>query len=951
LTLTGRKSKSNSKDDKYDSSGNWSIELSERYENLRNITLENMPKLWPGLEFALSVRAILNIKNCTLPFAGIILGPSSSLKTVIIELFRGYSNTFYTDNFSAKSLVSHNSSIKKEKLKEIDMLPKIKNKFFLTPELAPIFSAKDEDLLQVLGILTRVLDGHGYENDTGAQGHRGYNEDIMFTWLGAAVDIPFRVHKQLSVLGPKLYFFRLSKSEETEDTYYNQRDEIFQDKKQKIRAALLEYLTYFETNLNAEFEPDNPLPKIRLSPKEDEELPHRYIIRLAKLLARLRAIVPTWETRDTQGSGYAYTFANIEDPTRAIEVLRNLARGHALSQGRESITVDDIPVVINTVLSTASIERVRILDLLIANDGTLTTSQIEICLDISSPTARRTMTELKATGLVDMVSASAPEESKITLKREFSWFLTEEFDNLRSLKEKHPPRSIINNLFYDCIISKALIPRGTLSCYNMHMRQGGNSFNENRGESIKEPSSDYHPEEIITTDDKIVEDISLVDLLDKPPPRPAMTANDMDSASPPENYFTKDEKTLRAEKGAARSNIFYRQNIVHNVMPPACNNVETDLRRKVMDESADISFITRPELDHSGNSNPEYRSEISTANGIFPRNLIHDPKNVLNGILVLKCPFCTSYKTPIEFDMTIHLRKAHTSDLIETFPNGKGSNINYGIKCAIEKMKKGVPSEYYDSKVAKLGQKLPNIQKPKVEQMNKDELLNDWFSSGIDDLGLSRHCSPFVKWAGGKTQLLSELDIMIPSEFDRYFEPFLGGGAMFFHISSKNIQFISHLSDINEDLINAYKVVKDDVEVLIRLLKHHEKEYNNSCREYYYQLRAKIKPLTDVERAARFITLNKTCYNGLYRVNSKGIFNVPMGRYKNPLICDSENLRKVSIALRDSNAKIETIDYEDILRDKPREGDFIYLDRPYDPLSDTAYFTHYTHRGFTVQDQ
>jgi DNA adenine methylase len=123
-------------------------------------------------------------------------------------------------------------------------------------------------------------------------------------------------------------------------------------------------------------------------------------------------------------------------------------------------------------------------------------------------------------------------------------------------------------------------------------------------------------------------------------------------------------------------------------------------------------------------------------------------------------------------------------------------------------------------------------------------------------------CNPFVKWAGGKTQILSVLDSLIPSEFDRYFEPFVGGGAMFFHISSKNIQFTSHLSDINEDLINAYKVVKDNVEVLIRLLKHHEKQYNNSRKEYYYHLRAKIKPLSDVKRAARFITLNKTCYNG-----------------------------------------------------------------------------------------
>ncbi len=184
--------------------------------------MKNLPNLWPPLEFALSIKMILNIKDCTLPFAGIILGPPSSLKTAVIELFRKWPQTYYTDNFSAKAFVSHSSAVSKEELEKIDMLPRIKNKFFLTPELAPTFAAKDDDLLQVLGIMTRILDGHGYESDTGAHGHRGYNEEIMFTWLGAAVDIPRKVHKQLSTLGPKLYFFRLSKIEQTEEYYYNQ---------------------------------------------------------------------------------------------------------------------------------------------------------------------------------------------------------------------------------------------------------------------------------------------------------------------------------------------------------------------------------------------------------------------------------------------------------------------------------------------------------------------------------------------------------------------------------------------------------------------------------------------------------------------------------------------------------------------------------------------------------
>jgi DNA adenine methylase len=209
---------------------------------------------------------------------------------------------------------------------------------------------------------------------------------------------------------------------------------------------------------------------------------------------------------------------------------------------------------------------------------------------------------------------------------------------------------------------------------------------------------------------------------------------------------------------------------------------------------------------------------------------------------------------------------------------------------------------------------------------------------------------PFLKWAGGKTQILFELERFVPSEFNRYFEPFLGGGAVFFHLTTKNIRFSAYLSDINEELITTYKVVKDVVERLIDLLKEHQKGYNKNPSEFYYELRDS-KPPTDVERAARFIVLNKTCYNGLYRVNKRGIFNVPIGRYKNPLICDSNNLRNVSLSLRNSRTIIQPSDYKQILLQNAREGDFVYLDPPYNPVSSTASFTSYTNSGFTITDQ
>ncbi|HXV46395.1 MAG TPA: DNA adenine methylase [Nitrososphaera sp.] len=207
--------------------------------------------------------------------------------------------------------------------------------------------------------------------------------------------------------------------------------------------------------------------------------------------------------------------------------------------------------------------------------------------------------------------------------------------------------------------------------------------------------------------------------------------------------------------------------------------------------------------------------------------------------------------------------------------------------------------------------------------------------------------APFVKWAGGKTQLLQRLDALVP-QFERYFEPFLGGGALFFHLASR-LDFAAHLSDANSDLVNAYSVVKSDVEGLIALLERHERSYRKAPAEYYYRLRSE-KSGGSVEAAARLIALNKTCYNGLYRVNRSGEFNVPIGRYKNPTICDREQLRASSAALNRSDARLSVADYGQALK-KAQEGDFVYFDPPFHPLSRTANFVDYTKSGFGERDQ
>jgi hypothetical protein len=142
----------------------WYLKLVEKYNNLSQVVQDNLPSLWDSLEFELSIAKILNIDRCTLPFAGILLGAPSSYKTLGIQMFRERKNVFYTDSFSAKAFVSHNTGIARDKLQEIDLLPKIRNKLFLTPELSPTFTKKDDDLIEILGIMTRILDGQGYES-------------------------------------------------------------------------------------------------------------------------------------------------------------------------------------------------------------------------------------------------------------------------------------------------------------------------------------------------------------------------------------------------------------------------------------------------------------------------------------------------------------------------------------------------------------------------------------------------------------------------------------------------------------------------------------------------------------------------------------------------------------------------------------------------------------------
>jgi DNA adenine methylase len=212
---------------------------------------------------------------------------------------------------------------------------------------------------------------------------------------------------------------------------------------------------------------------------------------------------------------------------------------------------------------------------------------------------------------------------------------------------------------------------------------------------------------------------------------------------------------------------------------------------------------------------------------------------------------------------------------------------------------------------------------------------------------ISEKPKPFVKWVGGKRQLIKqfrEMGLYPPEDFhpikNTYFEPFVGGGAVFFDL----LPHKALLSDMNFELVTTYNVIKNDVEGLIKSLKKHV-----YSKEYFLQVRSqKVEDLTPLQIASRFIYLNRTCFNGMYRVNSKGEFNVPFGKYDTPLICDEINLRKVSTALK--HVEIKHQDYKEVLT-KAKKGDFVYFDPPYHPMSSTSSFTAYTKESFGEKEQ
>ena len=270
---------------------------------------------------------------------GIVFAVPSSLKTAFFKFLRNLKYSYYSDKFTARAFVSHSATVAKEKLPEIDMLPQIKDKILLTPELSALFTGKDDDVREQFGIITRLLDGEGLETNSGVHGKRGYYGKYMFTWLGAAVDIPHSVYKFLSTIGFKIYFLRLPRYEVTEDELFDQLNskKKFRDKMEEIEKLMMDYLTWFEICPISILQNEMRMAKIEWDDDRDDKEIVKIIARLALLLAHIRGHVDVYKSTDrddiiipvdninnnttTYSEGFIHRLPTIENPSRAAQQL------------------------------------------------------------------------------------------------------------------------------------------------------------------------------------------------------------------------------------------------------------------------------------------------------------------------------------------------------------------------------------------------------------------------------------------------------------------------------------------------------------------------------------------------------------------------------------------------------------------------------------------------------
>ncbi len=396
----------------------------------REVIYQNFPECLTAAEVGVAVITQLLIKDVRNPFGLVYVDVPSAGKTIALNFFSKLDELVYTtDSFSPASLVSHASNRKKEDLKNIDLLPRIRHKALVVRDLAPMFAERQENLLKNLGVLTRVFDGEGYESDSGVHGKRGYRGDYMFTFLAASTPIQPRVWRFMGALGSRLFFLNMNVGDKSEDELAELLvADDFKKKEGVCRDATRDLLLSIWDRFNG---------GVTWNKRGDPENVRVIISRCANLLAYLRGTMEISSSDEYSGNA-DYSDKQTEKPMRINQLLYNLARGHALACGRIQITDADLRPVVEVTLNSAQQNRVKLFTALIEHQGTMNVALVEEALGCSYTTASNEMSAFEYLGLANLeshktTSVGRPEKI-ITIADDFDWFCSEEFRKLRVQK-------------------------------------------------------------------------------------------------------------------------------------------------------------------------------------------------------------------------------------------------------------------------------------------------------------------------------------------------------------------------------------------------------------------------------------------------------------------------------------------------------------------------------------
>jgi len=400
------------------------------FEQWRQTIEEYFPDLVFPAEIGLSILAQILIPEITNPFSVVFVDVPSAGKTIAINFFAEIEGlTYATDKFTPASFVSNAANVSKEKLEEIDLLPRLKHKMFLLRDLATLFSKRDDDLNECLGILTRVLDGEGLNADTGVHGKRHYTGDHLFMILAGSTPIPPRVWKMMGNLGSRLFFLNMGTREKSDEELAEQITSIAYKEKERICRKATRNFLYTLWHKYPE--------GVDWDKNQDEQEYKLIIVRCARLLAKLRGVINVWKDRSQDGETYEFTNPVIERPDRINQLFYNLCRGHALVCGRKQINQEDLKLIVELAIDSAPTTRARLFRKLLERGGTMQTNEVMDALQCSRPTAHKEMETLKILEICTLTddsggSVGQPEKT-IHLSPDFHWFLTDECNSIRGI--------------------------------------------------------------------------------------------------------------------------------------------------------------------------------------------------------------------------------------------------------------------------------------------------------------------------------------------------------------------------------------------------------------------------------------------------------------------------------------------------------------------------------------